>query len=136
MKNFRLLVLSVALMSFFSACVPAPLLLVGAAGGAAGGTVYSKTNGTIKDIFNISKEQAFETFVGLINNDQGVVIVSSIADGNIEAKVGKSLLFIAIKPVNDMSIEVEIKAKKYNELIPDNDTAVRYYRTFIKEVTK
>jgi len=130
MNSLKFAVLSAMLMVFISACVPAPLIF----GGASGGAVYSTTSDHITDVFNISKEQAFETMIGLITKEDGSVTVSSISDGKIEAKLGKTLLFVTIKPVDDTSIEVSIRAKKHIELIPDKEASIRIYRAFVKEV--
>jgi len=132
MKNLRAAIIMLVLLTAIGACVPFPLILAGGTGGA----VYSTTSDHIEDVFNISKEQAFETMIGLITQDDGQVNVSSISDGVIEARIGETLLFVNITPINDMSIKVSIRAKKHIELIPDKDAAVKYYRMFIKEVTK
>lgn len=132
MNIIKAAVISALLTLFIGACVPVPLIL----GGASGGAVYSTTNDHIKDVFSISKEQAFETMIGLIAAENGQVTKSSMENGNIEAKVGKSLLFVTITPLNERQIEVSIRAKKYNELIPDKDAAVKFYRSFVKEVSK
>lgn len=132
MKILKTALISVLLMYVFSACVPAPLILAGASGGA----VYSSTTNSVKDVFNISKEQAFETMIGIIAADDGHISVSSIADGRIEAKIGKSLVVVTIKPINDQAIEVTVRAHKYVELLPDKETAVKYYRAFVNEVVK
>lgn len=133
MKQIKAVILSIMLLSIFNACVPAPIV-VGAV--VAGGGTYSITNGTIKDVFNVSKESAFENFVSIIADEEGQVKVSSIAEGKIEAKIGVSLVFITIVPQNENSIKVTISAKKHIELLPDKNTAVRIYRLFIKKVTK
>jgi hypothetical protein len=130
MQRMKLTVMSVMLLLFISGCIPAPLII----GGASGGAVYTTTSDHIKDTFNISKEQAFEVMIGIVAKEDGSVTVSSIADGKIEAKLGSSLLFVTIKPIDETMIEVSIRAKKHMELIPDKDTAVRIYRTFVKEV--
>ncbi|PLX65724.1 MAG: hypothetical protein C0602_13415 [Denitrovibrio sp.] len=132
MKHIKNSVLSLVLLFLVSACIPAPLII---AGGAGGGT-YAFTSDHIKDKFDISKEQAFETLIGIITSNDGKVVVSSIADGKIEARIGKSILFVRIKPLNERTIEVSFRAKKHIELIPDKETSIRYYRLFIKEVTK
>ncbi len=114
-----------------SACVPLVI------GGASGGAVYSGTSDHIEDVFSISKEQAFETMIGLITKDEGQIKVSSITDGKIHATIGKTLLYVTITPVDDMTIKVSIRAKKKHiELIPDKESAVRYYRAFVKAVMK
>lgn len=132
MIRMKFAAMSVMLLLLVSACVPAPLII----GGASGGAVYSTTSDHIKDTFNISKEQAFEVMIGIVANEDGRVTISSIADGKIEAKLGKSLLFVNIKPIDDTMIELSIRAKKHIELIPDRDTAVKIYRTFVREVMK
>jgi len=130
MRNFKTAVVLAAAMFVLGAC--APLII----GGASGGAVYSTTSDHIKDNFRISKEQAFEVLVGLITADDGKITVSSIAEGKIQARIGNSFLFVNIKPINDMTIEVSFRAKKHIEIIPDKDTAVRYYRSFVKAVMK
>lgn len=132
MKHIKSSVLALVMMMLVSACVPAPFVLAGAAGGGT----YAVTSDHIKDTFQISKEQAFETMIGIVASDDGKVTASSIADGKIEARIGKSILFVNIKPLNERLIEVSFRAKKHIELIPDKETSIRYYRRFIKEVTQ
>lgn len=132
MFKFKAAVFSALLLLMVGACVPAPLLI----GAASGGAVYSVTNDYIKDYFNISKEQAFETMMGIIAQENGEVTSSSIKDGKIVAKIGESNLFIDITPVNDRTIQVVFRAKKRVELLPDKELSVRIYRSFVKAVTK
>ncbi|ADD68180.1 hypothetical protein Dacet_1410 [Denitrovibrio acetiphilus DSM 12809] len=132
MRKIKLAVMLSVLTFALSACALAPLVV----GGAAGGAVYSTTSDHIKDVFSISKEHAFETMVGIIAGEDGKITLSSITDGKIEARLGDSLLFVAISPLNETSTEVSIRAKKHMELIPDKDTAVRIYRAFVREVMK
>jgi hypothetical protein len=133
MKSVKTIILSIAMILMVSACVPAPIIVGGVAGS---GAVYTTTNDTIKDVFQISKESAFETFIGIFNREDAKIRLSSISDGKIEAVVGVSIVFVDIKPVNENSIKVTIKAKKHIEFVPDKETSVRIYRLFIKEVTK
>lgn len=132
MKNIKFAVILTVLILALGACVPAPLII----GGASGGAVYSTTNDHIKDTFNISREQAFEVMIGILTSEDGKIEESSIADGKIKAKLRKSTVYITIKPVNERATEVAIRAKKHIELIPDKETSVRLYRVFVKEVMK
>ncbi|TCK60773.1 hypothetical protein [Seleniivibrio woodruffii] len=130
--TFHKLVLALAVSAFMWGCFPAPLIFAGAAGGA----VYSTTNDTMTDTFVMSKEQAFEVMIGILNKEDAKINVSSIADGKIEAKTATSAIYVRIEPFNAESIKMSINAKKNIELIPDKDTAVRIYRLFIKETIK
>lgn len=130
--KFRRIIPIFILVASLAGCFPAPLLLAGLAGGG----VYSITNDTITDIFAMPKEKAFETMVGILTEQEAKITKSSIADGKIEATLGKSELFIRIEQYNADNIKLIINAKKQVELIPDRDTAVRVYRLFIKETVK
>ncbi|PLX69775.1 MAG: hypothetical protein C0603_02245 [Denitrovibrio sp.] len=132
MKNLRVAAVLLVLLTVMGACVPFPLFV----GGASGGAVYSSTSDHIEDVFNISKEQAFETIIGLVAKDDGQIKVSSITEGKIQAGIGKTLLYVNITPIDDMTIKVSFRAKKHIELIPDKEASVRYYRAFVKEVMK
>ena len=132
MKNLKVATVLLVLFTVMGACVPFPLIV----GGASGGAVYSGTSDHMEDVFNISKEQAFETMIELITKDDGQIKLSSITDGKIQAGIGKTLLYISITPIDDMTIKVSIRAKKHIELIPDKETAIRYYRSFVKAVMK
>lgn len=130
--KFGKLLLVVSMLTLVWGCFPAPLLL----GGAAGGAVYSTTNDRITDTFVMSKEQAFEVMIGILNAQEAKINISSIADGKIEAQVDKSLVYINITQASADSVKLAINSKKHIELLPDRDTSVRIYRLFIKETVK
>ena len=131
MKLHKILIVVVAAFVMYS-CIPAPLIF----GGAAGGAVYTTTNDTITDVFTMPKERAFEALIGILNEENAQITLSSIADGKIEARTSTSVVYLTIVPFNADSIKITFSAKKHVELIPDKDTAVRIYRLFIKETIK
>lgn len=131
MKLAKTLLL-VSLPALIWGCFPAPLILVGASGGA----VYSTTNDRISDTFVMSKEQAFEVMIGILNAQEAKINISSISEGKIEAQIDKSFVFVNITQASTETIKLVINAKKHVELLPDRDTAVKIYRLFIKETAK
>jgi hypothetical protein len=131
MKLHKLILIAAAALVMYS-CVPFPIVM----GGAAGGAVYSTTNDSVSDVFTMSKEQAFEAMIGILNRENAQITLSSIADGKIEARTNTSVIYINITPFNAESIKVAINAKKHIELVPDKDTAVRIFRLFIKETIR
>jgi len=131
MKLHKLFIATVAAFVMYS-CVPAPLIF----GGAAGGAVYTTTNDSVTDVFTMSREQAFEVLIGILNSENAQVTLSSIADGKIEARTNNAVIYITITQFNAESIKINFSAKKHVELLPDKDTAVRMYRLFIKETIK
>ncbi|MGE4318006.1 MAG: hypothetical protein AB7E96_03780 [Deferribacterales bacterium] len=134
MKLNTLVLASVfALMGIMWGCVAAPVVVAGAAGG---GAVYSVTADTVTDTFTMSKEQAFEVMIGILNSQDAKITLSSISDGKINAQIEKSLVYVSIEQFNADSIKLVINAKKHIEFLPDKDTAVRIYRLFIKETTR
>jgi len=121
-----------AVLLLAAGCVPAPLIFAGASGGA----VYSTTSDHITDVVNVSKEEAFEIMIGVITSEDGRVTLSSISEGKIEARIGKSLIFVSLTPLTENSAKLSIRAKKHNELIPDKDASIRVYKKFIKEAQR
>jgi hypothetical protein len=72
--------------------------------------------------------------VDVIKAERGVIRVSSIAEGKIEAVMPESEIFVSIKAEGKGKTKITVKGRKTLNLLPDKESAIYIYKKFLKEI--